>query len=157
MLRIAALLILASGTVSAQTVFKCTNADGSKTYSNSPCPESATETRVDVEKDPPAHVAMGISKDASQTERLSSAVAIVDSIAIDGRDCSWALKVTRKLSECKPFADKVGSARFKAARSTIGELLKDEEFAKQHSVQLQAVVRDLNEILENMKLLTERV
>src|SRR5471030_1447171 len=64
------LMLFASATAGAQTIYKCT-ADGKPTYSDTPC-QAGTSAVIDVPRPPQVDTSLDTSADLARTEKLSA-------------------------------------------------------------------------------------
>jgi hypothetical protein len=110
--------------MASHAVNKCTGPDGRVVYSDLPCPVSkeaprpapaaASAARPAPAKLPPLDQLPPTSVGVRTTQvdfgrgidtRLTSVVSLLDSMALDGRNCEAALKADeRKVAPCVPFA-----------------------------------------------------
>lgn len=84
-----------------------------------------------------------------EMSRLIKAVAVLESIHIDGRDCKWDLSVTKEMLACIKFLGQLTEgAEFDQAIAQIQSLLKDEAFLKENVIRFSKAKRIAEEIME---------
>jgi hypothetical protein len=139
--------------LAAQAVYKCKGEDGQVAYSDTPCPAAKESVKISgmplkaqperaasapaspsallsaappaagVRSLTPARIHFGDNPEA----RLVSVVALLDNLALDGRDCEAALKAqTPKYTPCAAFATHIGPGReWTQALAEVDALLKE--------------------------------
>jgi hypothetical protein len=104
----------------------------------------ATPPRGNSNRPAPRQIDFGVD----QFTRLNRASAVVSSILIEGRECEWDLKVTKKYTPCAEFIALLeeGGDWTQAAR-VLSDLLSDKAFAEEHKMRYGTVVREMKEVV----------
>jgi hypothetical protein len=82
---------------------------------------------------------------------LTKATAIIESIAVDGRDCEWALKVDeRQIHKCTKYLPRIveGGEYTQAYNAVIGVLKNDPAFYAANKSKFSAVQRTMDRIAQ---------
>lgn len=164
---IAIIFAALSGSVSAQ-VNKCKAADGRYVYSDLPCP--ATTNKVDepnmtnaasqryqgrdmFDSSPLPKIDFG----GTPFQRFTRARAMIASIKIDARECDWDMKVTKRFIPCAKFLQQMVEGReWQQATTEIGALMGDDQFTAENRLEVEALLRDMKEILKIKELAVVR-
>jgi hypothetical protein len=94
----------------------------------------------------------------SQTAQLSKAIAILESIKLDGMDCDWALKVTRKNSTCTKFIREMSpNGAFEQVGKILVPLANDLDFAESHAIDIGIAARLAKDCLTYWQFATYRL
>jgi len=142
--RLLAVLLMPLGAAQqAMAVNKCTGQDGLVVYQDAPCAAAAASATVktwhDTPRDAPARVRQqlpapqAIKWVGSPNMDVIRAEALLDSMHTQGRDCEWALKVTKGESiaaKCVPFMGALQDAgQFQQVTQRLQDLMLDKAWA----------------------------
>lgn len=152
---------LASGVVAQ--VHKCRQSDGSFVYSDLPCPKEANAvTPPNLTNARPGGAYDTVPKRASRgpidfgsnpNDRFRKARAMVASILIDARACDWDMKVTQKHTPCAIFLGQMlDGGEWSQALAAIEPLIKDDVFVRGNAYEVQALIRDMQQIVQIKEL-----
>lgn len=148
-------------TVSAHAkMYKCTSA-GKTVYTDKPCASQqereageidttrlrATDraTRHVITSSKGTSIGNGVDFGKTSLSRFTTAKAIIESLAIDGRDCEWDIKVKDSYDKCRTFAKRM-QRDWAATMDTLKDLIKDTEFFNQKRVEFKAVQRKVEDV-----------
>lgn len=162
-------LVCAAAAQQAAAVNKCTAADGKVVYQDAPC-GNAVKSSVQVRTwTAPTDSAAGgrlanlpppktIEWRGHPDEDLVRAEALLDAMSAQGRDCEWALKVTRGASiaqKCVPFItifQPVGS--FAQVNQKLLDLMTDKEWSAAAIVGIRRVSRLMQDVVRQKEIMT---
>ena len=146
-------LLFAIPSVMAQ-VKKCTMPDGRVVYSDTPCPNTVTESKTVIKGPTATTVApppptRRIKFTGSPQTDLIKATALMDNIRLTGRDCEWALKVDKsKMSTCVTFMGKLQpSGEYQQISEHVSELIMDRAVAQQNIGELRTLTRYMQDVV----------
>lgn len=156
----AALWLLATP---ALAIYKCTDAAGKVTYSGTPCPTTQKEQSMDpgsstantVRGSGPTpssasatarRVAPQIDFGATPEAQLLKSTALLESMAVDGRDCEWALKVEKAPSKCIGFLSQMTDGNEWTQVNAAVKGFLTEDFYATHRSELEKVKRLMSEV-----------
>jgi hypothetical protein len=153
-------------------IYKC-NENGKTIYSQQPCGDKSSNIteKVGVTLDrkyttpslstaPPSKTHekyqgnLDFTSD-SLIENFSKANAVIDIAEIKGRDCEWAIKVSKEFEKCQDFAQFiVEGGRYSQATSYMGSLGK-ERLAQLPRGELSSTVRSMEKVVTYKQLLVQ--
>lgn len=144
---------------SSAALYKCTE-NGKTVFTDQACSDSAAAEAMDEYSSPslsgePREIDFGTSPMA----KLIKVKAIFDSIEVDGRDCSWDLKVdSRQPDNCIRFVRQMGEGEaWSQANAVVRELLQDEAFYESNKVDFNRLLRSAQRSSEYLQFAEVRL
>lgn len=135
----------------AFAIYKCTDGGGKITYSDVPCPTAEKEQKLAVPESRSRATTSGAATsrgsaskiDFGKTpdDQLYKSVAVLQSLAVDGRQCERALKVvSRDTSPCLLFMSKMTEGgEWSQLHAVLKELLQNESFVRANFAQFEKI------------------
>jgi hypothetical protein len=96
--------------LAGHAAYKCVDERGQITYTDAPCPAGKASAKIaglpyQSQPERSAQQTARLDFGRSPDVRLNNVVALLDSMALDGRNCEAALKADdRRIAPCQPFA-----------------------------------------------------
>jgi|GEM_PF-5161677 hypothetical protein len=144
-------------------VHKCRQPNGAYVYSDLPCPRDTqkSETPNLTNANPQGRAPMSMDTgplspiDFGDTthSRFRKARAIIESLRIDARECEWDMKVTKRHLPCMKFLQQMIEGReWSQAVGALGPVMLDEAFVAQNAIEVQSMVRDMEDVVRIKEL-----
>lgn len=139
---------------------KCVGPGGSVVYQDASCPGSTAAgqpLKLWGTQPPPLPEDKPIAWTGAPLSDLLRATALLDAMATQGRDCEWALKVTRAasiLDRCKPFLLMLRErGQFAQVNERLQQLVLDQDFAAAQLPSLRRCTRLMEDVVRLKKVM----